>query len=447
MGPNSLHMSAAQEPKTESIAPPVTPPAQQAPPTLLKPGDVLGGCVVESFIARGGMGELYRARKANLECAVALKVLLPELLSQESVLSRFLREAKLAANLSHPSIVRVYDIGQERGLYYIVMEFVEGRDLRDLVMKDGALPFRTAFRIARQIADALEYAHRRGIVHRDVKPANILVSADGSAKLTDLGLARAARQDSEVTVAGEILGTPLFMSPEQCRGEPIDGRSDLYSLGATLYMMLSGSPPFRGDSTPIIIQKVLNERPQPLKSLVPEIPEKAAAIVQRLMAKHPGARYQSGRELVADINELLIGKLSFTRESKPAAAVAAPSSEASGFSWPLVFLLFAIALVLLGYGLWPKQLTSLPFPRNPPEKTAPAGKGVGTASRRRRGPSAAATGPRRGRGPGAQRTSRWIPRFPEVQERGGDPPLHPPGRSEQPPAPHFGAPLPQRHGG
>ncbi|MGQ9592732.1 MAG: serine/threonine-protein kinase, partial [Planctomycetota bacterium] len=356
-------------------APPQTPPA--VPPPILRPGDVLGGCVVERFVARGGMGELYRARKANLDCPVALKVLLPELLRQESTLTRFLREAKLAANLSHPSIVRVYDVGQERGLYYLVMEFVEGRDLRDIVTKDGPLPYRSAFRIARQIADALEYAHRRGVVHRDVKPANILVSLDGVAKLTDLGLARLTRQESDLTLAGEILGTPIFMSPEQCRGDPIDGRTDLYSLGATLYMLLSGSVPFRGDSAATILHKVLNERPPSLKSLVPELPEKAVAIVQRLMAKHPSARYQTGREVVGEVNGLLLGRQDFAERAEPAEPVSQDVSPGGRASLTLGVALVASALLLLTYALSPKPAESLPVRTGPsPEPVVSARGGI-----------------------------------------------------------------------
>lgn len=363
-------MSPSEEPKapTEEAAPApqAMPPA--VPPPILRPGDVLGGCVVERFLARGGMGELYRARKANLDCPVALKVLLPELLRQESTLTRFLREAKLAANLSHPSIVRVYDVGQERGLYYIVMEFVEGRDLRDIVQKDGPLPYRSAFRIARQVADALEYAHRRGVIHRDVKPANILVSADGVAKLTDLGLARLTRQESDVTLAGEILGTPIFMSPEQCRGDPIDGRTDLYSLGATLYMLLSGSAPFRGDSTATILHKVLNERPPPLKSIIPDLPDKAVAIVQRLMAKHPGARYETGRELVGEINELLLGHQDFAQKAEPAEPISDDVASGGRASLTLGVALVASAFLLLAYALSPKPVESLPAGTGPSPK-------------------------------------------------------------------------------
>jgi serine/threonine protein kinase len=254
----------------------------------------------------------------TLRSPVALKVLRPSLLAHPKILSRFLREARIAASLAHPSIVRVFDVGEERGLHYIVMELVEGRELREIVRTDGPLRPRSALRIARRIAEALEHAHGNGIVHRDVKPGNILVQPDGSVKLTDLGLARPTTEntDSEVTQAGEVLGTPVYMSPEQCRGDPIDGRADLYSLGATLYMVLSGEPPFRAERTATLLHKVINEMPVPLELKAPRVPEAVGALVRRLMAKHRGARFQTGRELVAAIDGILSGQVPSHEDSQ-----------------------------------------------------------------------------------------------------------------------------------
>lgn len=284
--------------------------------TALQPGEVLGGCVVEAFIARGGMGSVYRARKLSLRSTVALKVLQPSLLAHPKVLSRFLREARVAAALSHPAIVKVFDVGQERGLHYIVMEFIEGRDLRHAIKSDGPLKVKEALRVARRVAEALQYAHDRGVIHRDVKPANILLARDGQVKLTDMGLARPAQEDTEVTMAGEIIGTPVFMAPEQCRGDVRDGRCDLYSLGATLYMALTAIVPFQAQTTAALIHKVINDPPPSLEARAPHVPRETVAFVKRLMAKLPGARYQTGKEVIDAIDEILSGRRKGPAESR-----------------------------------------------------------------------------------------------------------------------------------
>jgi tRNA A-37 threonylcarbamoyl transferase component Bud32 len=271
--------------------------------TNLQPGDLIGGCVIEAFIAEGGMGSVYRARKELLDRTVAVKVLHPRFAEEKDLLARFLREAKLASTLEHPNLIRFFDVGEEGGRYFITMEYVEGRDLRAILDAEGPFPVGRALSVIRQVADGLAYAHERGIIHRDIKPANIMMARSGDVKITDLGLARPLGEDSEVTFAGQILGTPVYMSPEQCRGEAADVRSDLYALGATLYTLLSGRKPFQGKTPAILIHQVVHEAPPPLRELIPEIPEGVAALVQRLMAKHPVARYQTAQEVADAIKE------------------------------------------------------------------------------------------------------------------------------------------------
>ena len=309
---------------------------------ILQPGQVIGGSTIEAFVASGGMGVVYKAHKKFLERTVALKVLKPHLAAVPSFLARFLREGKVASRLEHPGIVKVYDVGEDDGRYYIVMEFVDGRNLLDMVSEDGPLPAGKALRITKQVAEALAYAHELEVVHRDIKPGNIIVTDAGDAKIADLGLARPIRDDTEVTNPGAVVGTPIYMSPEQCRGSAVDARSDLYSLGATLYMILTGKPPFRGDSTATLIHRVVNEMPKPLKTLVPDVPDKVVTLVQRMMAKHPVARFQTGKEIVEAIDQVMLGRFTVASESRR--AMAGPTPET--FPWARLAGLVVVGVVL-----------------------------------------------------------------------------------------------------
>jgi serine/threonine-protein kinase len=262
------------------------------------------GYSVESEIGRGGMGIVYRARDQRLKRTVAVKLLPPELAFRADIRSRFLREAEMAAGLNHPHIVPIYTVDERHGLVYFVMALVEGESVGDRLKRAGRMPVPEAQRILRQVADALAYAHAHGVVHRDIKPDNILLDRhSGRAMVTDFGIARAASEgESRLTATGVAIGTPQYMSPEQCSGErDIDGRSDLYSLGAVAYQMLAGEPPFTGSSTPAIFVKQVTEKPVPLRDRV-TVPANLEQIVMRLLEKEPANRFANGAALVAALD-------------------------------------------------------------------------------------------------------------------------------------------------
>lgn len=227
-------------------------------------GRLLRGYKLLAEIGKGGMATVYKAVQLQLDRVVALKILSTHLAGDKSFVQRFLREAKLAATLAHPNIVAVYDVGQGKGRYYLAMEYVEGETLSDLVKREGPLPESRALEIMRHIADALEHARARELIHRDVKPGNILVSADGAAKLADMGLARSVSTTTTQKTQGLVMGTPTYIAPEQASGErDLDTRTDIDALGATFFYTVTGQPPFDGDTVTAIIRKHLLE-PAPL---------------------------------------------------------------------------------------------------------------------------------------------------------------------------------------
>ena len=242
----------------------------------------LGGFELLSRLGQGGMGAVYKARQKSMDRLVALKILPKNLAKNQDFISRFLREARAAGKLSHPNIVTGIDAGFADGYYYFAMEYVEGRNLGDRVRSDGPLPEKEVLEIGRQIAEALEYAHDAGMVHRDVKPENILVTREGQAKLCDLGLARTSGgsdDEARVTQAGFAVGTPYYISPEQVRGEDPDSRADIYSLGCTLYHLLAGQPPFVGPSALATMQKHLTETAARLSDLRPGTSRALEAVI------------------------------------------------------------------------------------------------------------------------------------------------------------------------
>jgi serine/threonine-protein kinase len=251
-------------------------------------------------IGRGGMAEVFLARDRLLDRDVAVKVLSASHVSDPTFVARFRREAQAAASLNHHNIVAVYDWGEEGDTYFIVMEYVAGRTLRDVLRTYERLPAMEASRIAGEIADALAFAHRNGVVHRDVKPGNVLLTPSGSVKVTDFGIARADMAE-DLTKTGSVMGTATYFSPEQAQGRELDGRADVYSLGVVLYEMLTGVPPFVADNPVSVAYKHVREEPVPPSYIAPDVPGALDRVVLTAMEKNPDARYQSAADLRADL--------------------------------------------------------------------------------------------------------------------------------------------------
>ena len=271
-------------------------------------------------IGRGGMADVYLAHDRLLDRRVAVKVLLPEFASDATNVERFRREAQAAAGLNHPHIVAVYDWGEEDDTSFIVMEYVPGQTLREIMQTYGRLSPMDAARIAAEIADALSFAHAHGVVHRDVKPGNVLITPQGQVKVTDFGIARAETSEP-LTKTGAVLGTATYFSPEQAQGFALDGRSDVYALGVVLYEMLTGVAPFTASSPVSIAYKHVREAPAPPSTLVPELAGAMDRIVLTAMAKDVDQRYPSAQDLRADLMRFERG-----RPLAGAAVATAPAS-------------------------------------------------------------------------------------------------------------------------
>ncbi len=267
----------------------------------------VGRYLVQSRLGRGGMATVYLAHDPSINRNVAIKFLHASLAEDEECHARFLAEARAAGGLSHPNVVVVHDVGEIEGRPYMAMELIDGQPLADVLEKDKQLPIRDAVRIGIQLARALDYAHGRGIVHRDIKPGNIMVLKDGrTVKVTDFGIAHIDDAGgNQRTQVGAVLGTPQYMSPEQTRGDKLDGRSDLFSAGIVLYQMIAGERPFRGDSLVAIATKIANDTATPLTQLRPEAPAALRRIVDRCLAKTPAQRYGSGQELAEALQKVL----------------------------------------------------------------------------------------------------------------------------------------------
>jgi beta-lactam-binding protein with PASTA domain/tRNA A-37 threonylcarbamoyl transferase component Bud32 len=256
-------------------------------------------------LGAGGMANVYLAEDQELGRRVAIKILNERHANDEQFVERFRREAKNAAALTHPNIVSIYDRGEAEGTYYIAMEYLDGRSLKELIVSRGPAPVNVALEYARQILAALRFAHRHGIVHRDIKPHNVLVDGEGRLKVTDFGIARAGA--SQMTEAGSIVGTAQYLSPEQAHGSAVDQRSDLYSLGVVLYELLTGTAPFHGDTPVEIAMKHLSHAPEPPSALRPDIPQELDWVVMRALAKDPEDRYQGAEEMDADLERVARG--------------------------------------------------------------------------------------------------------------------------------------------
>ena len=316
-------------------------------------------------IARGGMADVYLARDLLLDRPVAVKVLFDQFSKDQQFVERFRREAQRAANLNHPNIVSVFDWGEERGTYFIVMEYVEGRSLAEMIRTEGSIHPDKVAEISSEVAAALSFAHRNGIVHRDVKPGNVLVSPNGHVKVADFGIARAlANVQSELTQAGTVMGTATYISPEQAQGMEIDPRSDLYSLGVMIYEMLSGRPPFTGETPVAVAYQHVQDSPVSPRAMGVSVAESLEAVTMKLLAKNPVNRYPTAEDLRNDLRRYQQG----AHDLKPSSPVGAtgrklqhpvsvsksPKQERvrrdDGFRRTALFTVFmGILLVVFGY--------------------------------------------------------------------------------------------------
>src|SRR5438445_8503041 len=275
-----------------------------------------GSYTILRKLGAGGMANVYLDEGQELGRRVAIKMLDERHAGDEQFVERFRREAKNAAGLSHPNIVSIYDRGEAQGTYYIAMEYLDGTTLKELIVTRGQTPIAVAIDYTRQILAAVGFAQRHGIVHRDIKPHNVIVATDGRVKVTDFGIARSGA--SQMTETGSIIGTAQYLSPEQARGAPVDPRSDLYSVGIVLYEMLTGSVPFTGDTPLEIAMKHLSAIPTPPSELRPDIPHDLDLVVLRALAKDPEDRYPSAEEMAADLARIARG-LAVSRETAEAA--------------------------------------------------------------------------------------------------------------------------------
>ena len=268
---------------------------------------------IGGVLGRGGMAEVHKGRDLRLNREVAVKVLRSDLARDPSFQVRFRREAQAAASLNHPAIVAVYDTGEDRTAMgatpYIVMEYVEGDTLRDVLRREGRLRPEKAMELAADICGALDFSHRNGIVHRDVKPGNVMITPDGAVKVMDFGIARAVSDSAAtMTSTAAVIGTAQYLSPEQARGEGVDARSDVYSLGCLLYELVTGAPPFTGDSPVSVAYQHVREDPRLPSSINPAIPPELDAIVMKAMAKNPANRYQSAADMRSDLLRAVAGQ-------------------------------------------------------------------------------------------------------------------------------------------
>src|SRR5262245_7746240 len=267
-------------------------------------GKQIGHCTIQRKLGQGGMGAVYLAQHPGLNRAVAIKVLPGDLAGTPEFRERFIREARLAARLEHPNVVQVHDVGHEQGVHYIAMQYVEGKSLDAWLKERKKLTAGEALSTAKRVAAALSAAAKLGIVHRDIKPHNILISKDGVVKVADFGLAKDEDSNRSISEPGTIMGTPYYMSPEQAKGEKVDPRGDIYSLGATLYHMLTGKRMFDGGTPVSIVMKQINEEPVPIREIDPTVPEAVAALVGKMLRKEPAQRFATADELIRALDEI-----------------------------------------------------------------------------------------------------------------------------------------------
>ena len=293
----------------------------------LAPGTEIAGCRIEAVAGRGGMGVIYRATEVHLGRPVAVKLITADRAEEEAFRTRFERESRLTASIDHPNVIPVYAAGEEDGVLYLVMRYVAGTDLRALLKEEGRLPPDRAARIVGQVAAGLDAAHAAGLVHRDVKPANVLIADGGHVYLSDFGIVRAVDAETRLTDSGEWVGSVDFMAPEHLQGRPTDARADVYSLGCLLYTALAGESPFRRDTVAATITAHLHERP-PRPSRTPGVPEPFDRVIARALAKDPAERYPSAGDLARAAAAAARGEHVTDSERSVARGPAAPTPNA-----------------------------------------------------------------------------------------------------------------------
>jgi len=329
-------------------------------------GRQLGKYEVQGHIGGGGMAEVYKGYHPGLRRPAAIKLLKSKLSRDPAFVEAFVNEARFAAQLNHPHIVTIYDVGQQANLHYIVMEYIPGQSLQQLIRTQGGLPPRMVCQLFDQIADALNYAHRRGVVHCDVKPNNILLDAEGRARLTDFGIARAVNKARQEREGRQQIGSPRYMSPEHVLNKSLDHRSDIYSLGIVLFEMLTGKVPFGGSNSSQIMRAQVAQRPPPPSTVRPDLPKTVDEVVLRALAKEPTKRYQNALQMARDLRQALLGgaavpappPLGVPEEivpAKPAEARAAAKRRL-----PVLPLVAVAALLVAGVALLLPRITQKP---------------------------------------------------------------------------------------
>jgi tRNA A-37 threonylcarbamoyl transferase component Bud32 len=347
-------------------------------------GKAFGPYTIVEKIGEGGMAVVYKGYQESLNRYVAVKVLRGELARDQQFIARFRREALASGGLNHPNILHVYDAGVAHGVYYIVMDYAQAGSLKDLMVR-GPLDPERAMSIAAQVADALDYAHRQGLVHRDVKPTNILLTSEGRPLLGDFGIAKVLYETSKLTRTGTSIGTPDYMAPEQIQGEAVDGRTDLYALGIVLFEMLTGRVPFRATTPAALLYKHVNEPPPPLRSLGIEAPAWLQAVLDRALAKHPQDRFQRGSQFAQALRQQYVPGVAqrppTRREDGRARRPTPPPSErrratppptavasgGGGLVWILVAAIAVVFLAVVGVG----AALLLGGPRQPEQTKGP----------------------------------------------------------------------------
>ena len=263
-------------------------------------GTTFAGCKILEKVGQGGMGAVYKAQHLTLDKTVCIKVLAPNLSKDPRNIDFFLREARSVAKLEHPNIVKVYDFGDENKVYFIMMSYIDGQSLDGIIKEKGPFSIEAATDMLITVLEGLEHAHSKTIIHRDIKPANILLDQKGETHIVDFGLARSITEEKELTMAGEMIGTAYFMSPEQCLAAKVDHRADLYSIGATFFYLITGRYPFEGKTSIEVIHKHVSEPLPNIVRLFPDTPLWVAKILEKSMTKKPEDRYQTAAELKAD---------------------------------------------------------------------------------------------------------------------------------------------------